>query len=57
MAYDVELSESAERELGKLDPPQAKRILKFRYQRVAKLIPLTQYGIRTSGVGWKFQSL
>ena len=37
MAYNVELSESAERQLGKLDAPQAKRILKFLHQRVAKL--------------------
>src|SRR5215472_2344644 len=37
MAYNVELSESAERELGKLDASQAKRILKFLHQRVAKL--------------------
>src|SRR6266481_9481662 len=37
MAYNVELSESAERELGKLDTSQAKRILKFLHQRVAKL--------------------
>ena len=37
MAYNVELSESAERELGKLDALQAKRILKFLHQRVAKL--------------------
>jgi mRNA-degrading endonuclease RelE of RelBE toxin-antitoxin system len=32
MAYNVELSESAERELGKLEAPQAKRILKFLHQ-------------------------
>ena len=37
MAYNVELSESAERELGKLDAQRAKRILKFLDQRVAKL--------------------
>ena len=37
MAYNVELSESAERELGRLDAPQAKRIMKFLHQRVAKL--------------------
>jgi len=37
MAYNVELSESAERELGKLDAPQAKRILTFLHQRVARL--------------------
>ncbi len=29
MAYSVELSESADRELSKLDPQQSKRILKF----------------------------
>ena len=37
MAYNVELSESAEREFGKLDAQQAKRILKFLHERVAKL--------------------
>jgi mRNA interferase RelE/StbE len=36
VAHNVELSESADRELGKLDVPQAKRILKF-LQRIAKL--------------------
>ena len=37
MAYSVELSESAARELDKLDPPQGKRILKFLHGRLAKL--------------------
>ena len=37
MAYSVELSESADRELGKLDAQQGKRILKFLHERVAKL--------------------
>jgi mRNA interferase RelE/StbE len=37
MAYNVELSESAERGLGKLNASQAKRILKFLHQPVAKL--------------------
>jgi mRNA interferase RelE/StbE len=37
MAYSVELSESADRELGKLDAQQAKRILKFLHERVARL--------------------
>jgi mRNA interferase RelE/StbE len=37
MAYNVELSESADRELSKLDAQQAKRILKFLHQRIAKL--------------------
>jgi mRNA interferase RelE/StbE len=37
MAYRVELSESADRELGKLDGQYRKRILKFLQERVAKL--------------------
>jgi mRNA interferase RelE/StbE len=37
MAWCVELSESADRELGKLDAPHRKRILKFLQNRVAKL--------------------
>jgi len=37
MAWAVELSEEADRELGKLDPQHRKRILKFLYQRAAKL--------------------
>ena len=37
MAYSVELSESADRELDKLDPQHRKRILKFLHDRVAKL--------------------
>jgi mRNA interferase RelE/StbE len=36
MAYRVELSEDAVRELGKLDTAQSKRILKLLYERVAK---------------------
>jgi mRNA interferase RelE/StbE len=37
MAYDVELSAEVDRELGKLDAQQAKRILKFLHERVARL--------------------
>lgn len=37
MAYNVELSAEVDRELSKLDAQQAKRILKFLYDRVAKL--------------------
>ena len=37
MAWRVELSEEAERELSKLDAQQRNRILKFLHQRVAKL--------------------
>jgi mRNA interferase RelE/StbE len=37
MAWSVELSESADRELAKLDAQHRKRILKFLGERVAKL--------------------
>jgi mRNA interferase RelE/StbE len=37
VAHNVELSESADRELGKLDVQQARRILKFLHQRIARL--------------------
>jgi mRNA interferase RelE/StbE len=35
MAWKIELSSQADRELSKLDPPQAKRILKFLNERIA----------------------
>ena len=37
MAWKIELSAQADRELGKLDPQQSKRILKFLRDRVAPL--------------------
>jgi mRNA interferase RelE/StbE len=37
MAWRVELSAEADRQLSKLDAPQAKRILKFLYERIARL--------------------
>ena len=37
MAYSVELAESAERELGKIDAQHRRRILKFLSERVGKL--------------------
>jgi mRNA interferase RelE/StbE len=37
MAWGVELAETAERELAKLDAPQRKRVLKFLHERVTKL--------------------
>lgn len=37
MAWTVELSASADRELKKLDAQHARRILKFLHERVAKL--------------------
>jgi mRNA interferase RelE/StbE len=60
MAYNVELSESAERELGKLDTPQAKRILKFLHQPVAKLEDPRSIGeaLHGSRLGefWKYRA-
>ncbi len=37
MAWKIELSAQVDRELGKLDPQQSKRILKFLDERVARL--------------------
>jgi len=37
MAWIIEFDPSAEKELDKLDPQQAKRILKFLFDRVANL--------------------
>ena len=37
MAWKVELSATADRELSKLDPQHRKRILKFLQERIAKL--------------------
>jgi mRNA interferase RelE/StbE len=59
MAYRVELSESADRELGKLDAQHRKRILKFLQERVAKLddprsIGKTLHGSRL-GEFWKYR--
>ncbi|HXJ13837.1 MAG TPA: type II toxin-antitoxin system RelE/ParE family toxin [Candidatus Limnocylindrales bacterium] len=59
MAYNVGLSESAERELGKLDASLAKRILKFLHQRVAKLDDPRSIGeaLHSSRLGefWKYR--
>ena len=37
MPWKIELSAEADRELGKLDPQHARRIVKFLRERVAKL--------------------
>jgi mRNA interferase RelE/StbE len=37
MAWKIELSAQVDRELGKLDPQQSKRILKFLHERIARL--------------------
>jgi len=59
MAYSVELSAEVARELVKLDRQQAKRILKFLYERVAKLddprsIGKALHGSRL-GEFWKYR--
>jgi mRNA interferase RelE/StbE len=59
VAHNVELSESADRELGKFDVQQAKRILKFLHQRIAKLddprsLGETLHGSRL-GEFWKYR--
>jgi mRNA interferase RelE/StbE len=59
MAYSVELSAEVARELGKLDRQQAKRILKFLHERVAKLedprsIGKALHGSRL-GEFWKYR--
>jgi mRNA interferase RelE/StbE len=55
VAHNVELSESADRELGKLDVQQAKRILKF-LQRIAdpRSIGEALHGSRL-GEFWKYR--
>ena len=59
MAWRVELAESADRELGKLDAQPRKRILKFLDERVAKLDNPRSIGqaLRGSKLGefWKYR--
>ena len=59
MAWRVELSESADRELGKLDAQHRKRILKFLQERVAKLDNPRSIGVALPGsrLGefWKYR--
>ena len=59
MAYSVELAESADRELGKLGSHEAKRILKFLHERVAKLDDPRSIGeaLHRSQLGefWKYR--
>lgn len=59
MAWRVELAESADRELGKLDPQHRKRILKFLHGRIAKLANPRSIGkaLQGSRLGefWKYR--
>ncbi len=59
MAWKIELSAQAARELDKLDPPQAKRILKFLSEGLAPLQNPRSIGqaLRGSELGefWKYR--
>ena len=60
MAWKIELSAQVDRELGKLDPQQRKRILKFLHERVAQLdnprsIGQALHGSRL-GEFWKYRA-
>lgn len=60
MAWTVELSASADRELKKLDAQHARRILKFLHERVAKLDDPRSLGAALHGsrLGefWKYRA-
>jgi mRNA interferase RelE/StbE len=59
MAWKVELSSGADRELNKLDAQHARRILKFLHERVAKLDDARSIGeaLHGSRLGefWKYR--
>jgi mRNA interferase RelE/StbE len=59
MTWKVELSKTAERDLGKLDPHPAKRILKFLHDRLARLDNLRSTGQALQGQRfgefWKYR--
>jgi len=59
MAWKIEVSESARRELAKLDPQHARRILKFLADRVAPLDDPRSIGeaLKGSTLGdfWKYR--
>ncbi len=59
MAWKIEFSAQAARELDKLDPPQAKRILNFLHERLAPLENPRSIGqaLRGSELGefWKYR--
>ena len=59
MAWKVELDQAAERELDKIDPQAARRILSFLFDRVAKLDDPRSIGeaLKGSKLGsfWKYR--
>jgi mRNA interferase RelE/StbE len=59
MAWRIEVSPAADRELSKLDEQHARRILKFLHERLAKLDDPRSVGkaLQGSGIGefWKYR--
>jgi mRNA interferase RelE/StbE len=59
MAWKVEIDPAAERELDKLDPQIARRILKFLHSRIAPLVDPRSVGeaLKGSKLGelWKYR--
>ena len=59
MAWRIEFDPAADKELGKLDPQTARRILKFLHERVANLDDPRSIGeaLRGSRLGefWKYR--
>ena len=59
MAWKVELDPAAERELGKIDPQHARRILAFLHERVATLDDPRSIGEALKGsrlgIYWKYR--
>jgi mRNA interferase RelE/StbE len=58
MAWKIEFEPAAQKELGKLDRPVARRVMKFLYQRVGKLDDPRRIGERlqgTLGEFWKYR--
>ena len=59
MAWKVELGSDADKDLNSLDPPVARRILKFLYKRVANLDDPRSIGdaLKGSKLGdfWKYR--
>lgn len=59
MAWNIELDRAAERELDKLDPQIARRILSFLFERVAPLDNLRSIGEALTGARlgslWKYR--
>jgi mRNA interferase RelE/StbE len=59
MAWKIELSQEADRQLDKLDPQVARRILKFLHERVARLYNPRSIGeaLRGAKLGefWKYR--